>query len=418
MAITDSQKIDYLYKKLGYGVSKTDTATNKSPSNEAVPSPLMLRGEKVWVQSYNIPGVIPGSNTATVSLYTVQSTVDGTSTANRSWLTNLSNWISPEFGGTYQVKVYAAPTGNAAPQTYGVQLFPDGSGNNDSWYFDYQSGVLNFADTNIPTAVAGNVVYVVGARYTGTLGINNALVTTTANLGNIQIVGSTISSTFGNLVLTPGADNANNAVVINSTSALDLPTGPSSARPVNAIGGSMRYNTDNNNLEVYITNTGWVALINNITTQVITPDGSSNAFTLNIASTTAGVIVSINGTLQQPAIAYTVSGTTITFAEVPKPTDIIEVRNVSAAISGFAGGNISLPTSVQATTASTSTTTGALTVAGGAGIAGNLFIGGNTVIQGNLQISSTTGTPTNTATPAAWLKVQVGGSYYYQPLYQ
>jgi hypothetical protein len=344
--------------------------------------------------------------------------MDSTSTANRTWLTNLTNWVPTEFGGTYQVKVYAAPSGNSAPQTYGVQLFADGSGNNDSWFFDYESGVLNFADTNIPTAVTGNVVYVVGARYTGTLGINNALVSTTANLGNIQIVSSTINSTFGNLVLTPGADNANNVVVINTTSAVDLPAGNTALRPVNAIGGSMRYNTDNNNLEVYIANTGWVALINNITTQIITPDGVSTAFTLNTASTTAGVIVSINGTLQQPTTAYTVSGTTITFAEVPKATDIIEIRNVSAAISGFPGGNISLPTSVQATTSSTSTTTGAFTVAGGAGIAGNLYIGGNTIIQGNLTIASTTGTPVNTTTPAAWLKVQVGASYYYQPLYQ
>lgn len=424
MAISDSQKVDYLLKKLGYGVAKTDTATNKSPSNESIASPLMLRADKVWVQSYSIPGTIPASNSSVVALHndsltsTVQATMDSTATSNRSWKTNQSNWIPTEYGGTYQVKVYAAPTGNAAPQTYGTQLFADGSGNNDSWYFDYQAGVLNFADTNIPTAVSGNVIYVVGARYTGNLGINNSLISTTANLGNIQISGSTVSSTYGSLILQPGTNDANNVVVMNTTSAINLPSGTSAMRPVNATGGYLRYNTENNNLEVYISGTGWVALINNITTQTIIPNGSSASFTLDSATTTAGVIVSINGTLQQPTTAYTVSGTTITFAEVPKTTDIIEVRNVSAAISGFAGGSITLPTTVTANTASTSTSTGAFIVSGGAGVAGNLYIGGNTVIQGNLQISSTTGTPTNTSTPAAWLKVQVGNSYYYQPLYQ
>ena len=424
MAITDSQKIDYLYKKLGYGVTKTDTSANKSPSNEAIPSPLMLRADKVWVQSYNIPGVVPASNTAVISLYndsltsTVQAVVDNSVTGNKTWKTNLSNWITPEYGSTYQIKIYAAPNANSAPQTYGVQLFPDGSGNNDSWYFDYQSGVLNFADTNVPTAVTGNVIYVSGARYTGNVGINNSLISTTANLGNIQIVGSTISSTFGNLTLTPGSNDANNVVVINSTSAIDLPTGPTSARPVNAIGGSLRYNSDNNNLEVFITNTGWVPLINQITTQAFTPDGTTTTFTLSAASTTNAVIVSINGTLQQPGTAYTVSGTNLIFAEVPKTTDIIEVRNVSAAVASFPGGNIAQATTVLDTTSSTSTATGALVVSGGTGIAGNLNVGGNVVISGNLQVASTTGTPTNTSTPAGWLKVKVGNSYYYQPLYQ
>jgi hypothetical protein len=49
---------------------------------------------------------------------------------------------------------------------------------------------------------------------------------------------------------------------------------------------------------------------------------------------------------------------------------------------------------------------------------GTTTLTGNVVVSGNLQITSTTGTPSNTTTPAAWLKVKVGASYYYQPLYQ
>lgn len=431
MAISQTQIVDYLNKKVGYGVAKTDTSTAKSPSNESNASPLLSPGSTIWQQDYSIPSVttLPSSNSSVVTVYrdslssTIRATNLAESTTNQTWATGLTNWVPTQFGAGYQVQLYAAPAGNSAPQTYGVSLPQAGSGNNDSWFFDYQAGIVNFADTNVPTAVTwngttGNVVYVVGARYTGLLGLYTQFNTITSNIGNVQITGSNVNATYGNLTLNVGPESANNLVILNTTSAVNLPSGNTAMRPADASGGTMRYNTDNNNLELYVTNTGWVALINQITTQTITPDGINSAFTLNAPSTTTGVIVSINGTLQQPSTAYNVSGSTITFAQVPLQTDIIEIRNVSAAISGFPGGNISLPTSILANTVSTSTTTGALTVTGGVGIGGNAYVGGNLVISGNVQIASTTGTPTNTSTPAAWLKVQVGASYYYQPLYQ
>jgi hypothetical protein len=42
MAISDTQKVDYLWKKLGYGATKTDTNTNKKAPNEAIASPLII----------------------------------------------------------------------------------------------------------------------------------------------------------------------------------------------------------------------------------------------------------------------------------------------------------------------------------------------------------------------------------------
>ena len=39
MAISNDQKLDYLFKKVGFGVSKTDTNANKLAANEAIPSP-------------------------------------------------------------------------------------------------------------------------------------------------------------------------------------------------------------------------------------------------------------------------------------------------------------------------------------------------------------------------------------------
>jgi len=208
MAITDAQKVDLLYKKIGFGVAKTDTSTFKSPSNEANASPLLTRGDSIWQLSGNIPAVIPVANTSIISLYTdatsstietiLDTTVSGT---NRTWLTNLQDWIPSEFGPSYQVKVYAAPAGNATPQTYGTQLFADGSGNNDAWYFDYAAGILNFPDTNVPSSVTGKKIYIVGARYIGTKGISalgniavDSLSASSITTGNANIYGGNITS--------------------------------------------------------------------------------------------------------------------------------------------------------------------------------------------------------------------------------
>lgn len=188
MAITDTQKVDYLLKKLGYGVAKTDTAAVKSPSNESIASPLLLRGDIVWANSDQIPATPPGGDTAYVKVYKTTGAqvcaVDPTATTNRTWKTNLTDWIPIEFGSTYQVKVWAATSGAANPTATGTQLFPDGSGNNDGWYFDYQAGILNFADTNIPSAVSGKVIYIEGYRYIGTKGLSNALQQGFVNQGN------------------------------------------------------------------------------------------------------------------------------------------------------------------------------------------------------------------------------------------
>ena len=69
MAIQDSQKIDYLWKKLGYGAAKTDTNSNKLAPNEAIASPLILRGDKVWQQAEDIPTVMPSENGDVVDVY-------------------------------------------------------------------------------------------------------------------------------------------------------------------------------------------------------------------------------------------------------------------------------------------------------------------------------------------------------------
>jgi hypothetical protein len=123
--------------------------------------------------------------------------------------------------------------------------------------------------------------------------------------------------------------DANAVVVINGTSALQLPAGTTAQQPIPVYAGAIRWNISSSILEYY-NGTGWVSLTGQINNQTITPDGVSSIYTLDYSTSAEGIIVSINGTLQQPGVAYTVAGTQITFAEIPLVTDIISIRYIAA----------------------------------------------------------------------------------------
>ena len=172
MAISDIQKIDWLWKKVGYGVAKTDVNSIKSAVNESISSGLLLRSDQLWADSGSVPNVKPLTAAAPVALYTAECIQDATATPNRTWKTGYENWIPPQFGATYQVNVYIDSAGAASPASTGTKIFAAGSGNNDEWFFDYQSGVLNFIGDNLPSGLTGNIVYIEGAVYEGGLGLS------------------------------------------------------------------------------------------------------------------------------------------------------------------------------------------------------------------------------------------------------
>jgi len=195
MAISDTQKVDYLWKKIGYAATKTDTTANKDATNEALPSPLQIRGDSLLVQSSSIPSSIPSGSTSIVAVYKPDATLEmpltaigtngpgqrgqlGSATAYRTWQTGLQNWISPEFGATYSVRVFLDTPGRTTSNTTGTELFATASG--EEWFFDYQSGVLNFSGTSLPSGISTKSVYISGARYTGEIGISNTVNTAVA----------------------------------------------------------------------------------------------------------------------------------------------------------------------------------------------------------------------------------------------
>ena len=230
---------------------------------------------------------------------------------------------------------------------------------------------------------------------------NNGNVTATAFFGNL-------ASANGNVNITPL--NQTSLVVMNATSALQLPAGTAIQQP-SAAAGAIRWNSDAGVIEYY-DGSSWLSLINQIDYQAITPNGVSSIFTLDYSTTTEGIIVSINGTLQQPVAAYTVSGTQITFTEVPLSTDIISIRYIaSGTVVSWSGGSVAADIVAASGSSSTGTSTGALVVVGGAGISGNLYAAGNVILgsgtNSNL-VSAATTISTSSTTGALVVRGGVG----------
>ena len=242
MALSTTEQLDYLWKKVGYGVTKTDTAANKLAFNEGIPSPLLLRADKIWAQAAEIPTSKPSTTSSVVQIYkdgvgswssTVKCTEDLGASDNRTWKTNITDWIPPEFGATYLVSVYIDNDNATAPQTTGTQIFAAGASasSNDEWFFDYQSGVLHFIGISLPTAittgVTGKSIFISGARYIGSFGfsesanIANAVITNatiaTANIGNFNITDNIIASNNANANITLSPNGTGNVTLSANT---------------------------------------------------------------------------------------------------------------------------------------------------------------------------------------------------------
>jgi hypothetical protein len=326
MAITDNQKIDYLFKKIGYGATKTDTNANKLAPNEAIASPLLIRGDRVWKESSSIPGVKPGSTSGVVQIYTgattVEATEDNTATSNRSWKTGLTGWIPPQFGSTYLVNVYIHTSGDAAnSNSISNRVFVTGSGNDDEWFFDYESGVLNFIGTNLPNgkSFSGNSVYIEGARYVGAYGVGGDTGAYTFTDNRIQT-----TSTNEEIIIEPAGTGY---VAIDASSGLIVPVGTTAQRP-SGQAGMLRFNEQTSVLEVY-SGSSWGnvgAGGSTVTVDDFTGDGSDTTFSLSQTGSAGSVIVSINGVVQETD-TYGISGTTLTFSEAPANGDSIQTRN-------------------------------------------------------------------------------------------
>ena len=437
MTISVNQQVDFLWKKLGFGLTKTSVPSMKDATNESIISDPFLPGDKIWTESDLIPTILPVTSIGIVEVYagggagngSAACVMDITAQHNRTWLTNLTDWVPISYGSTYQVKVFLAPTASIDPRGDGIQLYAAGTNNNDEWFFDYNSGVLHFIGDNLPAVdFTNNTIFIYGGRYRGVKGLGNlnagtfgditisgntisssvttitfnasggayfggavlheigypmsstdaasvqyvtdsisalhpnaiwqgnsivevvdddilggvlsitidgnvisTFNSTTANIANLSITGSSVSS-INDFVITPAAGKI---VKANTNTALQVPVGLTSERPLAPESGYVRFNTSAGVLECF-NGTEWVTTQAVIENQVIVGNGITATYSLVKASPATNLIVATNGVIQLPNIAYTVVGDMITFAETPLSTDIIEVRFISQSVSPIA----------------------------------------------------------------------------------
>ena len=183
--------------------------------------------------------------------------------------------------------------------------------------------------------------------------------------------------------------------------------GNTAQRPAVGVTGMLRFNTTNNAVEVY-DNSAWVSVGTPVFTVIddeqFNGDGTTVAFTLGSTQTTNSCIVSINGVVQVPTVAYSVAGTdptcVLTFTEAPLTGDLIDVRQITTTTSvtsiSNSPGNAIIATS--ATTAQIDITGNLVPTSnitfdlGTTSLRWNdLYLAGNSIVLGNTVIKNTSG---------------------------
>jgi len=122
-----------------------------------------------------------------------------------------------------------------------------------------------------------------------------------------------------------------NTLKLEEIGATGTPSGGTADRPSDPDTGDIRFNTDEGKLEVYngtafqqLSTTGVVT----VTQDSFTGDGSTIAYTMSTSvesDQTQRIAVAVGNVYQNPASAYTLSGTTITFTSPPGDSETITI---------------------------------------------------------------------------------------------
>ena len=270
-----------------------------------------------------------------------------------------------------------------------------------------------------------------------------------ANLGNIRISGNDITSVDTSLTINSAAANvsvkfsgtAANLMVLDaptntvnigtgtavtgaklqiaSTDSMLVPVGNTTQRPT-GVTGMLRFNTALNQLEMY-NNTTWAgagSVFTVITADEFVGNGVQTNLTLSANSTTAATIVAINGVLQIPTTAYSVSGNVLTFTEAPAVSDYVDARGLTSTttVTGISNATNTAVIAAVEGAAQVDITGNLVPISNVTYDLGsstrywnNLYLAGNTIFLGSLQLKDIGGNTfavyTDNGTTAANLSV-------------
>jgi fibronectin-binding autotransporter adhesin len=337
-----------------------------------------------------------------------------------------------------KVTLYPALSGSTADYALGIDSatlwssVPEADASFKFKWYGGENEVANLSGLGAFTA-ASNITganILTGGYVTATGNVTSANLALTSGIidgpaaGRITINGSDIDTDFavdgdtvanvfyvdagtGTASFGSATQTVNAVVAFNSTNSILAPVGNTAQRPATGVTGMVRFNTTNNNLELY-DNSQWTAVgvpeFTVITNEQFFGDGSTVAFTLGSTQTTNSCIVSINGVVQIPITAYSVSGTdptcVLTFTEAPAEGDAIEVRQITTTTSVTSISNASGNAVVSVSeTAALVNVTGDLSVTG-------------SILGGNINSTAITNGTSNMSVIASGgnIRANIGGT--------
>ena len=316
-----------------------------------------LTGSATIGTTLGVVGNINGTSATLTGSATIGTTLGVVGNINGNGIT-LTGSLLATGSGDFDGGLQSTPIGNASASTGAFTTITSTGTIIASGNIVANSGTASTGSTT------GALVVIGGAGISGTLNVQTA-----ANLGNVTFSNTTISSNLTNTGLTINPNGTGTTIfnsglnasktVIQGTSAntfvvtgtqigintatpatgatmhfatnnsIILPTGAIGDRPGTPAVGMFRFSTTSNNIEWY-DGTAWQTASTNftiVTANTQTGNGSATTFTIPVANaTTAGTIVSINGVVQEPITAYSISGNVVTFTEAPAITDSIDFR--------------------------------------------------------------------------------------------
>ena len=288
----------------------------------------------------------------------------------------------------------------------------------------YTTGSNTLAVTNVDaTSVAAGNLTATGNDITGSNGevtINEAgadidfRVESSSNANMLTVDAGSNTVLVGTATATTGA-----GFKIGTTDSMLLPVGTTAQRPTGAA-GMIRYNSSTDQVE------GWdvsestfkalgVPAFTVIASQNFAGDDTTVAFTLSDSQTTASCIVSINGVVQLPTTAYSVSTTTLTFTEAPATGDVIEVRKITTTttVASLSNGDNSVTIECGASAVAI---TGDVVITGDLTFSGANFLGtyAHSAVYTVTSANETSNTGSTLAVNAATLGFDLTEASYYQ----
>ena len=268
-------------------------------------------------------------------------------------------------------------------------------------------GNLQFSNNQI-ISVNANAHIVLNPNGTGNIDVSSTNITNVADplsaqdaatkayvdaqssaVGNLEINDTTFTSVTAsdNIII----DAETGVFVIEGTTGFVIPVGNTAQRSGSPDTGLTRYNSETGLLEIY-DGSSWESMGDYAATvDSFDGDNSTTDFVMSAESTTDGTIVDINGVVQLPTTAYTVTGNTISFTEAPGAGDKVTTRLLVSLV-GTSAQAAGSDTQVQFNDSDAlagdsgftfNKTTNAVTITGNI-TGGNLVTGAQVVATGNV----------------------------------